>query len=238
MIRNVAVIVNSTDKYWVLWEAFFTIFRKFWADCPYKVYLFSQNPGRFDGVKPLIRRGKWWSNAYKKALESIPEKYFIWADESGMLTKKIETERVVDYIDILKQENLVGIHFNALMRNEFKEDFKSPNKLWAELVNMKGDNYSICLQPSCWDKEKFIKYIAKDETIWEMEINGSKRTANETKIAAPKRERIMEVLDVTVDGVITQEGSDFLKKQGFFTIPAGLVIKKLIKYPNRCKQQL
>jgi len=235
MTSKTAVIVNSCDEYWVLWEAFFTLFRKFWSDCPFKIYLFSQNPERFKGVKPLIRKGKWWSNAYKKALENIPEKYFIWADESGMFTEKIETQRVIDYIDILKQENLVGIHFNAFTRNENKENFETPNKLWAELVTMRGDNYSICLQPSCWNKEKFIKYINKNETIWEMEINGSKRAINETKIAAPKRERIMNVLDITIDGVITQEGSDFLKKQGIFTIPAGLVIKKLVKYPNKCK---
>ena len=34
-----AVVVCSCDKYSDLWDPYFELFKKFWADCPYPVFL-------------------------------------------------------------------------------------------------------------------------------------------------------------------------------------------------------
>lgn len=36
---DVAVVVASCDAYADLWEPFFRLFRRYWPDCPYPVYL-------------------------------------------------------------------------------------------------------------------------------------------------------------------------------------------------------
>ena len=158
-----------------------------------------------------------------------------------MLIKDVYTERVLDVFEILVKEDLTGVHFNATERAKYKPLFEKNGKMYDKglisLVTMKSDDYCISLQPSLWNKQKFIGFMKRNETIWEMEKEGSKRASQEYDIVSPQTEKIMEVIDVTVEGKISQEGSEFLKLHGF-NIRKGHLLKNIIKYPHRkCEQQ-
>jgi len=71
---SVGVLVLSCDKYVDIWHAFFTLFFRYWPDCPFPVYLLS-NFKSFDHphVKPiLVGEDETWSISVSKALKKFP----------------------------------------------------------------------------------------------------------------------------------------------------------------------
>ena len=193
--------------------------------------MFSENPD-YPGIKKLIREKGYWSNTYKKALNTIKEPYIFWEDESGMLVKEVDTKRVMELFEIMIKEGLIAMGVNAFDRNIYKPSFEG-TLLYEDLASMRGDGYCVNFQPGFWDKKVLMSLMADGETIWDTEINGSIRSSGiDHLIVAPKTEKLVEVIDVTVGGKISKEGAGYLQKEGF-DIKEGLVLKKIIRHPNK-----
>ncbi len=74
--KMVAVLVTSCDKYQDLWEPFFTLFFRYWQDCPYPVYL-GTNHLKYDHerVKTIAVGDETdWSSDFRSMLEQIPQR--------------------------------------------------------------------------------------------------------------------------------------------------------------------
>ena len=79
MEKRLAILVCSCDKYEDVWNPMFEMFFKFWEDCPYDVYLLTNNK-KYDNyrVKTIITGDDVsWSKAFRTALESIKEEYVL-----------------------------------------------------------------------------------------------------------------------------------------------------------------
>ena len=75
MNSDFAILILSCDKYSDAWDPFFALFRKFWPDCPYKVYLATNElKPEVSGVH-IIASGKPknWSDDTLAVLKQIQE---------------------------------------------------------------------------------------------------------------------------------------------------------------------
>lgn len=172
MKSEFAVLILSCDKYSDLWEPFFSQFWKNWPNCPYKVYLGS-NEVVYKKDKRVItlQSGKDlnWSSSYKKILEQIPEEHvFVWL-EDAFLTKSVNVELFAKCFNLLKNKSARHIHFRPVPKPDsiVDEDFGK---------YLKGMPYAATVM-GFWNKEYLKRILLDGENAWNFEIMGSYRAS-------------------------------------------------------------
>jgi len=224
--KDLSLIISSCDKYKSLWEPFFTLLKKHWADCPFEVYLLSQNPD-YPGIKNLYRKNKGWSTDVRIALEGMDTKYFILLSEECILKEKINTERILELLEIVKKEDICHLGLTPLRIGGFS-DFKD----YTDLVDVLEDPYRVNFQPGIWNKDIFLKVLKDGETIWEMEVNGSKRSGEFKPFVRVKDKTFADFMDAAQDGKIREEAAIYLKKEGFDFSHDMVFEVEMVKFPN------
>ena len=168
-----AIVVSSFDGNQDLWRPFFTLFFRYWPDCPFPVYLISNEQRYLDArVTPLaMGPEKNWAHMTKRALESIPESYIIWLLEDFFFEKPIDTTRIHALIAYLQKNSA------ATMRL-----FPSPppdgaidTAFGVGEVSRTAD-YRASLSAGLWDKAIFLALINDGESPWQMETEGTERS--------------------------------------------------------------
>ena len=73
MKDDTVIIIPSCDKYSDLWHTFFFFFHKYWQDCPYPIYLMTNNLSYEDQRIITLKIGEdvSWSANLKKALGTV-----------------------------------------------------------------------------------------------------------------------------------------------------------------------
>ncbi|MCX8008474.1 MAG: hypothetical protein N3A54_02085 [Patescibacteria group bacterium] len=83
-MKDCAILVLSCDKYSDLWDPFFDLFKRYWKDCPFPVYLGSNTKKYSDGSIKTILSGspKDWSTDLLNIVDKIREEFlFIWLED-------------------------------------------------------------------------------------------------------------------------------------------------------------
>ncbi|CAD6491158.1 MAG: hypothetical protein FFODKBPE_00095 [Candidatus Argoarchaeum ethanivorans] len=173
--NNVAILVTSCDKYQDIWEPFFTLFFRYWQDCPYPVYL-GTNRLKYDhGRVKTIAVGDEtdWSSDFRSMLEQIPQPYVIVLIEDYLLTQHIDTTMIEELITYMGDKGAGCLRLYPCPGPDLP---CSDNPLVGEIS--KGADYRLSLQAAIWDKQVLLELLREGESAWELEINGSKRTSD------------------------------------------------------------
>jgi len=173
MVNNCAVIISSCDAYEDAWAPFFTLFFRYWPDCPFPIYLISNEVTYLDSrIRPLrVGPDRGWANNTKKAMKQISEPFIIFILEDLFLEKPTNTEYILQLLEHIKEQHAATIRlFPSPLPDE---DY--PNDL--NLGRMGRDApYRTSLMIGIWDKKIFISLIKEDENAWQMEIDGTERS--------------------------------------------------------------
>lgn len=212
-MNKTAVLISSCDRYQDLWKPFFTLFFKYWPDCPYLVYL-STNHGRYDDPRvKIIAVGDDtdWSSGFRVVMERIPHPYVIVFMEDFLFMKPVDTEkieRLITYMDKKKAGYL------RLVPSPVPDLPCTDNEEVGEIS--KGSDYRLSLQAAIWDKNILIKLLLNGETAWELELKGTKRT-NELDVpflSVQNNPPIHYFCTAVVKGKWVKEAVDFCRKEG------------------------
>jgi len=78
--KDVAILVSSFDGFSDLWSPFFMLFWRYWPDCPYPVYLISNNKiyenPRITTI--MVGEDRHWSGNFITALYRVPHSVIIY----------------------------------------------------------------------------------------------------------------------------------------------------------------
>ena len=176
MANDVAVLVVSCDKYHDLWKPFFTLFFRYWQDCPYPIYLGSNHSVYNDSRVKTITVGDDidWSHSFRRMLEHIPHKYVIILLEDYLVYKHVDTDRLNKLVYYLKDKKAACLRiFPCPGPHEIRLDNKEVG------IIRKGAEYRLSLQSAIWDKQSLIQ---DGETPWQFEVKGSIRTNQMDKL--------------------------------------------------------
>ncbi|MBI3631995.1 MAG: hypothetical protein HY225_00920 [Candidatus Vogelbacteria bacterium] len=170
-----SIIVSSCDAYSDVWPVFFTLFFRYWPDCPFPVYLVAENKVYPDKrVKTIIvGKDKSWATNTKKAVRHIVTPYILNLFEDFLFTQKINTEEIANLLELTKKENAACLKLDPRPWPDKK--FKNYKEIGEVSKNV---NYSVSLLSGFWDKKIFESLLKDGETAWQMEIDGSKRAIN------------------------------------------------------------
>lgn len=173
MENNCAVIVSSCDAFADVWQPFFTLFFRYWPDCPFPVYLVSNYKEYKDSrVIPIkVGEDKKWATNMKMALKQVLTPYVLTMFEDFFLEQRVDTK----YINsLLKYINKAKAAYVRLFPSP------PPDKFFSNTLNLgeisKSASYRASLQASIWDKDIFYGIIKDGETAWDVEVKGTIRS--------------------------------------------------------------
>ena len=179
MINDTAILILSCDKYADIWQPFFLFFEKYWSDCPYPVYLATNERSfTFKNVKQIFSHKKTtWSDELKVVLEQISEKYIILILEDYFIYESVKNESIKKIIEVMESTNAAYIKLGAFPS---KYDALWPHKKLNNEPGIgvieKGSKYRLCLQTAIWNKNILLSLLDPSENPWQFEIEASKRS--------------------------------------------------------------
>ena len=104
-------------------------------------------------------------------LEGISERYFIYFLEDVFLTKKVNTERIIKLLKILKDDQVSCLRLYPSPGPDYP--YSRDNDLG---VIKKDASYRVSTMTAIWDKKSFLRLLKPGENAWQMELEGTKRS--------------------------------------------------------------
>lgn len=174
MTNDYAVLILSCDKYSDLWTPFFQEFWKHWPDCPYKVYLGSNEitpPSDTKAISLLSGKDLDWSSSFKKILDQITEEHILVWIEDAFISSQVSTHHIQAAFEFLAQSDVKQIHMKPVPKPDtvINESFGTYDRRAPYRVTAVG----------FWRKSTLMKLLLSGENAWNFEIMGSYRTAYE-----------------------------------------------------------
>lgn len=170
---DVAILVVSCDAYQDLWHPFFACFYKYWADCPFPVYLGSNHAKYPDKrVRSVLIGGDIdYSSNLIRMIDQIPQEWLILWVEDRVLTKTVDTHRIAEFVSFSHQRKagyvkLIATHPFSLLGEEGPGVGEIP----------KGAKYRIGITVGLWRKRVLRELLLPGESAWQLERLGSRRS--------------------------------------------------------------
>jgi len=170
--NDCAIIVSSCDKYSDAWLPFFTLFFKYWPDCPFPIYLLSGTKVYPDERVRTLTFGseKPWAEFWKKALAENPYDYILYIQDDYFIKKPVSTEKILHLLKIMKEEDIAYLRLYPSPGPDKK--FKN----YTELGEISKDSeYRMSIQAALWKREIFEELIIVGE--WSADFETANRSS-------------------------------------------------------------
>jgi hypothetical protein len=171
-MSSIAVLVNSFDGFSDLWEPFFTLFFRYWPDCPYSVYLTANHMQYPDSRVRTIQVGddQAWSDGLISALDVLDTPYVLLLLEDYLIEGPVNTKRIERLFEYMRANEAVHLR----LRPSPPPDVPCTDH--PELGEVaKGVPYRFTTQAAIWDREVLLSLLKSGESGWEAEMNASQR---------------------------------------------------------------
>jgi hypothetical protein len=183
---SVAILISSCDAFFDAWKPFNAFLKKFWPDCPFQIFLLTnQLEVRSPQIRPIaVGPDRGWSSNLLAALPQIAHDYVLYLQEDYFLTAPVRTAQLAqDFREAIDSE-AASLCFRA--RTEPDPGFQPLNDRFG-VVPLESDGRTRC-QVTLWKKEALQSILREGETAWEFEARGSARTQEMRILSYQRRE--------------------------------------------------
>jgi hypothetical protein len=232
MPPNLSIFIASCDAYTDAWPAFFHFFFKYWPDCPYPIYLATQTKVFSDArVTTLTTNEIDWAVNVRRALEQINTEYILYLQEDYFLRGPISNEVIERLKNTLISNQAACLRLYPAPGPNQK--FKNETEIGAIKPNT---SYRLSLQAALWHKQTFYDLIRENESPWQLEDLGSKRTNSLTTpfLSVYSKKLFPYVCTAIVKGKWTYDALFFCQAENF---PLAVEPRGLEKYSTYRRRQ-
>lgn len=180
MQNQFSILINTSDGFSDCWNPFFLLFKKYWGECKYPLFLNTEKKSySFEGLHikstcvSIENENLTWSQCFIKALNQIDTDIVLYFQEDYFIKDKVDLAFIENQAQRMLEDPLIkriGLTTNDYKGKLFKSEF---NELWEASNNVE---YKICTQASLWRKETLISYLQPQENGWMFEILGTLRS--------------------------------------------------------------
>lgn len=216
---SVAILVSSCDAFFDVWRPFTFFFRKHWPDCPFPVFLITnelQIESRL--VRPIaVGPDRGWATNLQTALGQIREGHVLYFQEDYFLNQRVRAEQLALDFEAVFARKADALCFRA--RSEREPDFSPLNDRFG-VVPIDSDGRTRC-QVTLWDREKLVSILRPGENAWEMERAGSARTHDLDILSYGQRQNtpIPYLMSAIVRGLWTRDALALMRSEGVAIVP-------------------
>jgi hypothetical protein len=174
-VHSCSVIVMSCDAYCDLWRPFFTLFWRYWPDCPFPVYLGTNHLTYHDPrVTPLPAGDYEWSKRLRLCLEQIDDDYVLLLLEDYFLKTSVSSARIIEHLELLHELGGSVLRLYPLPG----PDLEVPGQSGIGRIHRLAA-YRISTQAAIWSRGELLRMLRDNESIWEFERSGTERSKEE-----------------------------------------------------------
>lgn len=180
-MEDVVIVVAGHDKYSAAWPAMLHGIKKY-LSLDWPIYWMTNHLNAPRGCITVKMGGnfnpKRWSNRVKGGLKQIPAETILWMLDDHWVTKKPDIATLTDFAAHVKRGHAHRIRlYSGWDHDKSSGIFKHDKRL---LVMDKRSPYRASCKPSFWDREVFLSLLRPNESPWDFERHGRKRSANYT----------------------------------------------------------
>lgn len=171
--QQIGILISSCDNFRDLWEPYFTLFWRYWPDCPYPIYLIT-NYLRYDDDRVSsiqVGEDKNWSGNCRTALANFPHPYVLYTHEDFLLMKSVDTTHIKRLVSFMQKSRAAYLRLYPCPG----PDVPLENTDEIGMIS-KGAPYRVSLQVALWRKDVLESLLVENETGWDMELKGSRRS--------------------------------------------------------------
>ncbi len=169
-----SVVVSSCDAFDDLWAPFFTLFFRYWEECPFPIYLIANEKEYPDGRVRTIttKKDSGWATNMRTALLSITTPFILYMQDDYLLTRCVDTEKIVYLLVHAQDRDAACLRLYPSPGPDHGVDVDAH----VGIISRQAD-YRVSLQAALWRRTVLEALLVDGETGWEMEMNGTQRAS-------------------------------------------------------------
>lgn len=183
--RDVSILINTCDKYEDAWYPFFELMKKYWQDCPHKVFLNTETKQyHHQGLNLIVLNlpkelgDVSWGKRIKSCLERIDSKFVILLLEDFFLQEPVDTEELNRCVDLMESDcRYAAIYFKQI--DGFTDVYNKDPRYFLMSENIM---YKLNLQAGLWRKTDLEALIGDEDSPWSFEFVAQNRLEGQDKI--------------------------------------------------------
>ena len=231
---EVSVLVVSCDAYSDLWGPFFTLFFRYWPDCPYPLYLGTNELAYDDSRVTTIRTGpdRDWAAGLRSMLAALPSRHAIVLLEDYLLTEPVDTARICELVRVAQARDAACLRLVPVPGAQGElADEPGVGDLAA------GVDYRVSLQAAIWNRDVLAALVRVGESPWGLEVDGSRRSVALDQpflsVVADAQWPLRYFVTGVVRGRWLREAVDLLRREG---IEPDLTVRPIESRPRRLRR--
>jgi glycosyltransferase involved in cell wall biosynthesis len=164
---STSVIIMSCDKNKDIIQPFLKLYKKYWKH-NYNTYIVTET-ANIPFNKTIKTQGSWTSRV-RQALEHMEDEHIIFLLDDFFIRKEVDNDKIQSIINSFDDNTAV---FNL---EQCYDDNDMPTDIFGFKKRQNKSNYMCSCQPSIWNRQILIKYLQKDMTPheWELQILDTK----------------------------------------------------------------
>lgn len=180
-MKQLAVLVNTSDGFDDCWDPFFQLFLKYGGDLNLapiylnterKTFTFKHLDLHSTKVWHTDQSRPTWSECLSRALDTIAEPYVLYLQEDYFIDKPVNIDWINRALHTLSQESNTGVIYLNSYGPQFQQHTRRPDGF----VEIKPPvSYLLSTQAAIWRKEVLSDLICSWENGWMFEKFGSLR---------------------------------------------------------------
>jgi hypothetical protein len=171
-----AVLIMSCDGYSDLWPPFFNLFWRYWSDCPWPVYLGTNQRSFSDERVVTIAAGETeWSQRLRFCLNRIDTDFVLLLLEDYFLDRPVSTSLLLQNLATLANLNGSQLRLFPIPG----PDCRLSSHPALGTIHPRAA-YRVSTQAAFWIRTHLLDLLADNESIWQFEWNATHRSRSLT----------------------------------------------------------
>lgn len=173
-VSEARIIITTCYEYSELLETLIYSYNKHWPDREWPITIASDYLNNDQKLNPnfnvFTHQDIYWSNILINCLKNCKEDIVLLALDDFILQDKVNNQLL--YSLVLNMKRNADINYLRLVPRP-----KPKNKSMAVFAELsKKEPYRLSLQASLWRKSFLVELLVSNESPWQFEINGNKRS--------------------------------------------------------------
>ena len=174
--NDCALLVLSCDAYKDLWPPFFTLFHRYWSDCPFQIFLgtgkSSVAPSNIHILRSSAERD--WSQRTIDHLDALDQSYVLVMLEDFFLRRPVPTSDILQCLESARV--LAATQLRLIPRPGPTDRLPTESNIGSCAA---GSPYRLSTQAAIWDRVQLKNLLRAGESIWEFEHNANIRATQQ-----------------------------------------------------------
>lgn len=168
-----AILITSCDAFEDCWGPYAHGLHKYWPDCPFPVFLITNDKTFSDpSIKSLrIKPDRGWARNLRHAMDAVDAEILLYTHEDFWLSAPVDTAEILDFVGHVAADRADYIRLYPAPAPD--EPFAADPRLGVLADNAP---YRTSLQAALWRKSVLQDLLRDDESCWGFELDGTPRS--------------------------------------------------------------